>query len=97
MPPRQFLAYLPFKIAHPAYLGALTADIYSYAWPIPLTLEGVRAAQANPGMPSPGSGFLAPTQARRGGAPSAKRLAPEPKEHQVGAAPESLLVRGLWC
>ncbi|KAF5843285.1 hypothetical protein DUNSADRAFT_87 [Dunaliella salina] len=60
-------------------------DIYSYAWPVPLTLAGIRAAQADPGMPSPGSGFLAPTHSRRN-RPSAASVAAKrpPSEEPQG-------------
>lgn len=38
--------------AHPAFLGALTADIHSYAWRILQTLECIDAAQAIPSIPT---------------------------------------------
>jgi hypothetical protein len=38
----------------------VVAGIFAYAWPLPLTREGVQAAQDNPGDPPPGSAFIGP-------------------------------------
>jgi hypothetical protein len=43
-----------------ACVAPMYAGIYTYAWPLPLTLEGVRKIQANPPQPPRGSGFSGP-------------------------------------